>query len=597
MNSLSQDEELCCVVTSFSEVTDGAVICHVFGGRRQECLSSESVQLLRICDPSGTFSQLAAKAEADSRLRNAGAERIRAGLNDLIQRRLLIPVIQLLHEDDAPPLISQEPPSIVIPTAHRPDSLARAIHSITDSASFKKHDFTISIFDDSRSKKSPASVEIFPYLRKNHPHVKLRCSTAATRKLYCEHMVDLGIERDVAEFALLGVQLPGMPTVGAVRNAILLDTLGKNVLCVDDDVVFNRVRAETHTSRTLFTGHHIPWKADFFKTRDDLVADAGLTGTFDLLGAHLEIMGQSFSSLARCSEHESAGTHRLCTHMLKAILSEQPNRILVTSSGLAGDAAAPDAFRWLTTQGAWTGRFQNSDAGLEIALRSREVLVRVADVVVTHNPNIQSYCLGIANGYLMPPFLPVGRNEDGFFGMLLQCLYTGSVAHLPHAVLHAPFEKRDYAGHPDFRLADMFIALLIPMLIQARQSTLHDIEAAGRQLIQLDRPGHAELVDRLVDIRRLRVNSAIRQIELLGASAGCGALRSGLQGLKEHYRNQLTAFSLIFPQELRSRGHIEVVKSVGILVRKVGEMLANWGDLRTTALMLHQREVRMTSVL
>jgi hypothetical protein len=54
-------------------------------------------------------------------------------------------------------------------------------------------------------------------------------------------------------------------------------------------------------------------------------------------------------------------------------------------------------------------------------------------------------CVGLDASRLLPPFLPVGRNEDGVFAQLLRTVAPDAlVAHLPWAISHDPPEQRAF---------------------------------------------------------------------------------------------------------------------------------------------------------
>ncbi len=78
-----------------------------------------------------------------------------------------------------------------------------------------------------------------------------------------------GIPPDVARFALFGPRHAVAPTMGANRNAILLQTRGSLLLSADDDTVCRLGRAQgTSTSDVLRVGSHgLPAETWFFETR------------------------------------------------------------------------------------------------------------------------------------------------------------------------------------------------------------------------------------------------------------------------------------------------------------------------------------------
>jgi hypothetical protein len=60
--------------------------------------------------------------------------------------------------------------------------------------------------------------------------------------------------------------------------------------------------------------------------------------------------------------------------------------------------------------------------------------------------------LGLDNRYLLPPFMPVFRNQDGLFGLVLRkCFPDSSFAHIPWAVRHEHTHRNNAA--PEWKRA------------------------------------------------------------------------------------------------------------------------------------------------
>ena len=74
---------------------------------------------------------------------------------------------------------------------------------------------------------------------------------------------------------------------------------------------------------------------------------------------------------------------------------------------------------------------------------SREVLRQISGYTISVVARFAGMNIGIDNRSLLPPFLPVGRNEDGTFAMNLHlCVDDALVGHIPVAVLHSPSDLR-----------------------------------------------------------------------------------------------------------------------------------------------------------
>lgn len=84
---------------------------------------------------------------------------------------------------------------------------------------------------------------------------------------------------------------------------------------------------------------------------------------------------------------------------------------------------------------------------------------------VTHEPRGMTYAIGLSNRLPLPPFMPIGRNEDGVFSAMLGLLDpTALFANLPVGIVHdsdRPSAYRDPAmlSATQTRLSEILIAV------------------------------------------------------------------------------------------------------------------------------------------
>lgn len=138
----------------------------------------------------------------------------------------------------------------------------------------------------------------------------------------------------------------------------------------------------------------------------------------------------------------------------------------MTFCGIAGDAGVNYPDRFLFSTGQWAAVLKRSPEALDTALKYREICKIANRYLIMHEVSCMAACMGLSNAWLVPPFLPVGRNEDGLFGAMLSAIDPTAVScHVPYAVLHNSSRPPRYAG-PRFpsaketRTADLMIALV-----------------------------------------------------------------------------------------------------------------------------------------
>jgi hypothetical protein len=222
-------------------------------------------------------------------------------------------------------------------------------------------------------------------------------------------------------------------TTGANRNIALLATAGEDVLMVDDDVVCEPWQCEGQRDEVGLAGHSDPRHLAYFPARQDAI-EAATPAAVDLLAAHGRLLGRTVDELAAC--HELAGLASACNHMTAAAAGQQVLRIRATFAGLAGDTGTYSPQTLLFSTGRWKAAL-SVQTTYDLAFRSRECH-RIADAyAVTHDPQFMATCVALDNRAATPPFMPVGRNEDGVFGVMWTiCDPTVAYAHVPYGVIH-----------------------------------------------------------------------------------------------------------------------------------------------------------------
>jgi hypothetical protein len=124
-----------------------------------------------------------------------------------------------------------------------------------------------------------------------------------------------------------------------------------------------------------------------------------------------------------------------------------------------------------------------------LALRSREVARSVKRTTISDEPAFMMYCAGLDNSEMLPPFNPVGFNEDGLFGAMLRlCDRSAYIAQIPQAIVHDSarlpmYEHRTPRSAAQVRLTELILAIVrswAPACVaQAPDERLRDI---GRHL-------------------------------------------------------------------------------------------------------------------
>ncbi len=267
------------------------------------------------------------------------------------------------------------------------------------------------------------------------------CTTADT------HLIDLALH----------------PGASGNRNLIILLSGGENLLLVDDDVVCDVWRPRLYRTGFGLCGHVEEREIAFYRTRS-AVCDSLMPATVGLLDAHERALGRTVKALGDMGNVDATAT--ACEHMQQAVQGSSRARVRMTFSGIAGDAGVNYPDRFLFSTGRWATVLKQSRATLHTALHYREICKIANRYLLMHEVSCMAACMGLSNTSLVPPFLPVGRNEDGLFGATLSAADPSTVScHVPYAVLHdstrpARYRLSMFPSAKETRTADLLISLV-----------------------------------------------------------------------------------------------------------------------------------------
>jgi hypothetical protein len=336
-----------------------------------------------------------------------------------------------------------------VATRDRPQLLDRALRSYLQNAEAHDHRPQVVVFDDSTASATRAENRaILARLAASGPSASLAYCGQEEKRQFVEHLRRAtGVASRLLEFALLDSEGCGY-TLGANRNAMLLHAAGSMVLSVDDDSVCTPAVAADHvdTRRLVLGSESDPAEFLFFTDRHDALACTTWVRR-DVLGDHASLLGETVSGLAgAAAAARTLDVEGACGHALTAVRSPQA-RVLITVTGTLGDSGTGQpAWLMAAPPGATRDRFLASESSYRAALGSREVLRVAPAAAIAHGgTSITTTATGFDNRELLPPFMPVERNQDGLFGAIIgRCSDSAFFGHVPWALLHDPPQARSY---------------------------------------------------------------------------------------------------------------------------------------------------------
>jgi len=488
---------------------------------------------------------------------------IRRILRGLEEAGLVVGLRQLL---DPAPEVPTPIATVGILTCDRPASLRVAATSYLASfARFGRRPSLVCLDDtrDPRAQEATRSAIADLPVRYVGAREKEQLAAALVRRS--------GVEDELVRFALFGEA--GYESIGANRNALTLSSAGTIVLGVDDDTEA-RAGGVGDARHLVLADERDPTDFEFLPSRDAALARL-LPEPVDVVGAYEALLGRRVAALA--AEHEQRGQLSLgdvCDHLFDAWV-EGSARVRVCFAGVLGDSGMYSGMGLRYLRGASRTRLLASEEAYRLATTSREVLRVAQRKVVTHGPPYMSTTMGLDARALVPPFLPILRNEDGVFGFTARaCLTSAFFGHVPIAVLHAAKPGRRYASAVEPLLEPRFSDLLVSLLASASVVGENDrerMESLGRFLVSLGRGSARAFEEKLQVTRLTQASSMMEKAERALAMGGPRYWVEDLVAQLDALRRSIETQSFWLAHDLR--GGPEAVQG---LVHRFGRLLEAW---------------------
>jgi hypothetical protein len=454
--------------------------------------------------------------------------------------------------------------SVGVPTRDRPDCLRRCLLGHLESRRRHGRDNDFLVVDDSTTEANRAANRELLGELSGRWQARLAYLGPGERAGLAEALVRrAGLPEAAVRFALLPDGDWPVAT-GSSRNALLLCAAGGLLLQVDDDTLCRVAPAPGARPGLAFSPRSDPTEF-WFPDGDGPVLPPGGPGEVDLLAAHEGLLGQT---------------------------APGPNGgpVLATAAGVAGDSGMGTAVYFLLLEGASRERLLRSPQGYRAALSGRRLLRAVTQATVCRPGVCQALNLGLDNRRLLPPFLPVLRNQDGVFAALLRaCLPDALFGFLPWTVLHEPPAPRPsladslvegVTGVRAGQALQVLIGALAPSLPAAGPG--ERLRALGARLAELGAAAPADIEAALSALLRAQLGGLRARLEaLLGEHGGqppCWA--EDVRRLLAALREALPQPGWAAPTDLRNVvGAAQAPELFRRLVRQFGDLLRVWPDL------------------
>jgi hypothetical protein len=571
-------------------IGEGQQLVYTRATRTAQVLPRSQAALLDSCQTFRTIDEHARAAA--SQLEPSGMAATRAQLETFARDGLLVEEASLRarclaapHPDTRPNSIS----TVSVVTADRVASLERCLSSYIDNARSHQRTFQFLVMDDARTTDARTATQQMLSTLARDRGVEIAYAGADEKRALAAALARDGeIPPDVLEFALFDPEGCGRST-GANHNAQLVYGAGQFFVSLDDDTTARFAATPGAKPGIALSSEYQSQPTWFFADRTRAL-DAAAFGDHDAVAIHEQVLGRTASACLGELNPASLAVDRLGAMLLRQIESGR-GRVLVTQTGLVGDAASayPPALSHLTGE-SWARLVANEPAYRE-AMRSREVARGIAQVTITDNAALSTGpAIALDSRELLPPFFPVQRNTDGIFGVTLRTTIEGScIAHLPWTLEHAPADARlipgdaltRFAGRS--RLQDIVLASIHSVPAMAAGGAGHDasarMTALGEHLRAL---GSLENHDFVTFLRpwvwRIKGSFIAALEEDLAAHDNQPIYwATDVQRFVESLREAMATDAYFVPEDLPSaRSDEERMNLTRRLVRRFGDLLEWW---------------------
>jgi hypothetical protein len=253
-----------------------------------------------------------------------------------------------------------------------------------------------------------------------------------------------GLSAEVVGFGLLNPE--GYPVAtGASRTGPLLHTAGECLLQLDDDTICRLAPAPGAKPGLALTSQHDPTEF-WFLSGDELLPAGNDFAEADLLALHERLLGRSPGACLETPTTDADLDLNQARAGFFRKLEVADARVLVTAVGWAGDSGMGAPGYFLSLQGNARARLVRCADVYREALTRMRVVRAVSRAAISEGPFCMAVNLGLDNRRLLPPFMPVQRNQDGVFAALLRACFDGAYfGFLPWVLLHQSPGTRRFA--------------------------------------------------------------------------------------------------------------------------------------------------------
>ena len=358
------------------------------------------------------------------------------------------------------------PISIAVPTRNRAVGLRDCLLSYHAHFGSSPPSVSYTVLDNSTRSSSFLENEALIEELHTHHRLDIHYINEGQRRLLCTQISAASqTPESMVHFALFGdARCPD--SYGACRNALLLHAAGTVSLQVDDDTRCPIAPSPSTLPGLTLSSRHTPERYMPIASQPAPPEPHEGPGIFDI---HTPALGKApMDVIGDCMKQDLPPSITDASQELLSLLSLPDAIIATTYFGTAGDSGMQGHAYRLFEPGPCREKLVASEKDFERFMSTRWLIKSVPQTTISNSPHCMTIHIGLDARTLLPPFMPVMRNEDGVFGAVKHVCFPHYLsAYLPYTIQHLPPENRPAASlddalrSPSMRTNDLLCQLIL----------------------------------------------------------------------------------------------------------------------------------------
>lgn len=470
--------------------------------------------------------------------------------------------------------------SIGMPTRNRPEHLEAALRSYLECARKFGRNVSVTVADSSDTPKMQQSnrerlTEIVKEFGTQVSYIGLR-----ERQQFGETLIKGGISPDAINFAISN-EFKCSTDIGTNRNLLLFNSIGEITTQVDDDERCQMFACPDYEDGLFLTSVNNPTEF-WFESETQKLESIASPVEVDYFAMHEKLLGRTLSECI--DDFQEVSVSQIEARFFQ-LANHGKTKVRITAPGIFGDSGMTTTSSFFVIGDNSRKRLVNSEHAYKHTLKWHQLIRSAKRFVIVNDAYCMAANLGLDHREMLPPFMPVQRNEDGAFATLMRsCGFSGYFGFAPFAAEHRRNDQRmrDQSGlttPPNMMLGDFIQPLLSTFTPVATASVENNLKSLGMLLESWGRASSSDF-EELVRITMwrqatVRVTLLERHLETAGHQPEFWA--KDVETYLRAYKRRISARDYsCFADLATTYGADRALEIAQQIVSRLGALLKEW---------------------